>query len=31
VSPGESIVVTGTIDRSLQDSPVYDVGQAFVW
>jgi len=31
VSPGEAIVVTGTIDRSHPDSPVYDIGQAFVW
>ena len=31
VTSGESVLVTGTIDRSVPASPVYDIGQAFVW
>ena len=31
VSVGESIVVTGVIDRSDPNTPVYDIGHAFIW
>ncbi len=31
LSPGQSIVVFGAVDRGIPDAPLYDIGQAFVW
>jgi hypothetical protein len=31
VTAGDSIAVTGTIDRSVPAVPVFDIGKAFVW
>lgn len=31
VSPGQSIVVVGAVDRDTPGAPLYDIGQAFVW
>lgn len=31
LSPGQSVVVTGAIDRDMPNAPVYQIGQAFVW
>jgi hypothetical protein len=31
LSPGQSIVVVGAVDRAVPGAPVYDIGQAFVW
>ena len=31
LSPGQSIVVFGAVDRGIPGAPLYDIGRAFVW